>query len=210
MFCTLDHDGRFAEISRDAALLVGWDVQAYRGTLMQAAVHPDDAPLLLVAFRRGATQRRRTVIDLRIRTHTRGWQHVRCDLSPLCDHSPPWFGISIWLSGRHPDAELAEERAARLEDHLWRIGVELKAAGIFDVPVASELRWSDPLIRELSGRQMQILHRLARGEQVSSIAESLYLSKSTVRNHLVAIYRKLGVHSQSELLARLRADAGPH
>jgi DNA-binding CsgD family transcriptional regulator/PAS domain-containing protein len=210
MFCTLDHDGRFAEISRDAALLVGWDVRAYRGTLMQAAVHPDDTPLLLVAFRRGAAQRRRTAIDLRIRTQWGNWQHVRCDLSPICDHSLPRFAISIWCSGRDPEADLADERAARLEEHLWRIGAELEASGVLDVPVARELRWSDPLIRELSDRQVEVLHRLARGERVASIAESLYLSKSTVRNHLVAIYRKVGVHSQPELLARLRAEVSPH
>jgi DNA-binding NarL/FixJ family response regulator len=31
----------------------------------------------------------------------------------------------------------------------------------------------------------------------------LFLSQSTVRNHLSTIYRKVGVHSQSELLSRL-------
>ena len=33
-----------------------------------------------------------------------------------------------------------------------------------------------------------------------AIAERLYISQSTVRNHLKAIYRKVGVSSQSELI----------
>jgi DNA-binding CsgD family transcriptional regulator len=31
------------------------------------------------------------------------------------------------------------------------------------------------------------------------------VSQSTVRNHLSSIFRKVGVHSQSELLRRLRS-----
>jgi DNA-binding NarL/FixJ family response regulator len=59
---------------------------------------------------------------------------------------------------------------------------------------------------DLSRRQLEILRRLVRGERVPTIARELSVSQSTVRNHLSAIYRSLGVHSQSELLARLMAD----
>ena len=52
-------------------------------------------------------------------------------------------------------------------------------------------------------RQWEILTRLVRGQRVQEIADALYLSPSTVRNHLTAIYRKFGVHSQAELLAAL-------
>jgi DNA-binding CsgD family transcriptional regulator len=38
---------------------------------------------------------------------------------------------------------------------------------------------------------------------VDDIASALYLSSSTVRNHLTSIYRKFGVHSRAELLAEL-------
>ena len=38
------------------------------------------------------------------------------------------------------------------------------------------------------------------------IAQELFLSQSTVRNHLTSVYRKLGVRSQQELLSVLRAD----
>jgi DNA-binding CsgD family transcriptional regulator len=38
------------------------------------------------------------------------------------------------------------------------------------------------------------------------IAKRMYLSQSTVRNHLTSVYRKLGVRSQQELLTLLRSD----
>jgi len=38
---------------------------------------------------------------------------------------------------------------------------------------------------------------------VPTIAAALNVSQNTVRNHLAAIYKKFGVHSQTELLAML-------
>jgi DNA-binding CsgD family transcriptional regulator len=131
------------------------------------------------------------------------WVPVRCEVSPLCDHNPPRFAVAMWVLDTDSDTESAEQRAARLEDHLWRIALEIAAAGIGDAPTSGEMWWGDPALRELSQRQLEILRRLLRGERVPTIAGELFLSQSTVRNHLSAIYRRLGVHSQAELLARL-------
>jgi len=38
----------------------------------------------------------------------------------------------------------------------------------------------------------------------------MFLSPSTIRNHLAAIYRKFGVHSQAELLAALLRAVAYH
>jgi DNA-binding CsgD family transcriptional regulator len=65
------------------------------------------------------------------------------------------------------------------------------------------------VLGDLSQRQRQIAIRLARGDRVGMIAEALYLSRSTVRNHLVAIFRKAGVHNQAELLQVLRDENPP-
>jgi DNA-binding NarL/FixJ family response regulator len=44
------------------------------------------------------------------------------------------------------------------------------------------------------------------GERVPSIAAELYVTQSTVRNHLSSVFSKLGVHSQAELLRQLRTN----
>ncbi|MGH9104420.1 MAG: helix-turn-helix domain-containing protein, partial [Acidimicrobiales bacterium] len=60
-------------------------------------------------------------------------------------------------------------------------------------------------IESLTRRERDVLRLLLDGLRVSSIARRLYLSPQTVRNHLKAIFRKLGAHSQVELLENLRA-----
>jgi DNA-binding CsgD family transcriptional regulator len=98
--------------------------------------------------------------------------------------------------------------AARLEQVLRNIATELSNSGLLRdiqpsvVPVLPETQG-------LSRRQWEILSRLVRGERVPSIATELYVSQSTVRNHLTVIFRRFGVHSQAELLARLRDAATP-
>jgi len=56
----------------------------------------------------------------------------------------------------------------------------------------------------LSSRQIEIVKRLLGGERVPTIARGLFVSQSTVRNHLSAVYQRVGVHSQDELLGLLR------
>lgn len=52
----------------------------------------------------------------------------------------------------------------------------------------------------LSPRQKDVLLLLARGHNTSSIAEQLFISKSTVNTHRYHIYKKLGKGSQQELI----------
>jgi diguanylate cyclase (GGDEF)-like protein len=57
---------------------------------------------------------------------------------------------------------------------------------------------------QLSTRQLEVLGRLLSGDRVPAIASALYLSQSTVRNHLSVIFKRWGVHSQQELIQLLR------
>jgi len=101
------------------------------------------------------------------------------------------------------------ERVVELESHLRRIGAEVRAAGVLDavgmLPPAPDL----PQLDELSTRQWEILSRLLQGDRVSTIAAALFISPSTVRNHLAAIFQKFGVHSQAALIQRLRQPSAP-
>lgn len=59
----------------------------------------------------------------------------------------------------------------------------------------------------LTPRQREILLLLIEGLLVKQIAVRLTLSQTTVRNHIRAILRELGAHSQLEAVARARALA---
>ena len=57
----------------------------------------------------------------------------------------------------------------------------------------------------LTRRQREVLYLLVEGTRVKQIAARLTLSETTVRNHIRAILRELGAHSQLEAVARARA-----
>lgn len=61
----------------------------------------------------------------------------------------------------------------------------------------------------LTPREREIVAALSAGQRVGAIATRLGVSEHTVRNHLKAVYRKLDVHSQVELLSRWRPQARP-
>src|ERR1700681_2366189 len=100
--------------------------------------------------------------------------------------------------------QLLEDRIAEVEARLRRIAAELQAAGILhDLDTLPSLD-EHPQMAELTIRQREILTRLLNAQRVSVIAAELYVTPSTVRNHLLTIFTKFGVHSQAELLAVLR------
>jgi DNA-binding CsgD family transcriptional regulator len=105
--------------------------------------------------------------------------------------------------GSNEDSEPA--RTEELERRLRRIGVEVQASGVLDLSsLAREQRVEAGAPQpELSARQLEILMSLIAGNDIREVAASLFLSPSTVRNHLSAIYRKFGVHSQAELFRQL-------
>ena len=63
-----------------------------------------------------------------------------------------------------------------------------------------------PGLEDLTDRQREILTRLLDGDRVTTISRGMHLSASTIRNHLSTLYRKVGVHSQAELIERLHAS----
>jgi two-component system response regulator DesR len=59
---------------------------------------------------------------------------------------------------------------------------------------------AEEIEQPLSEREIEILSLAQRGLPNPQIAQALHISPGTVRNHLSAIYRKLGVHSRHEAL----------
>ena len=70
-----------------------------------------------------------------------------------------------------------------------------------------EGRWFVPIpkrpdvLSPLTGREHEVLVAMARGLDNAAIAERLRIAENTVRNHLAAVYSKLGVGSAREAVA---------
>lgn len=62
--------------------------------------------------------------------------------------------------------------------------------------------WNNHIAQaNLTAREQEILAYLGRGHSMTYIAETLFISESTVRTHVKHIYAKLDIHSREELFA---------
>lgn len=111
-----------------------------------------------------------------------------------------------------PTAEMVRTRA-RTRAGGWVLvhgssmrGAEETTAVVVERAKASEVA---PLIVEayqLTARELDVTHALARGLSTNEIAAELHLSRYTVQDHLKSIYEKTGVAGRSELMAKMFAD----
>ncbi len=53
---------------------------------------------------------------------------------------------------------------------------------------------------DLSPRQVEVLKYLSYGRNAETISKELFISRSTAKSHIYTIYKKVGVHTQQELL----------
>jgi DNA-binding NarL/FixJ family response regulator len=65
----------------------------------------------------------------------------------------------------------------------------------------------NPKIGELSARQREILEMVEEGLSNAQIAGRLYLSESTIKQHLRAVYKVLGVRNRTEAAKTMREKA---
>ena len=66
----------------------------------------------------------------------------------------------------------------------------------------------NPNILDISFRQREILEMVVEGLSNAQIAGCLYLSESTIKQHLRAAYRVLGVHNRTQAAKTMRDHAG--
>ena len=82
------------------------------------------------------------------------------------------------------------------------VGASANATGRSGTFVLATESLDESGIDELSAREREVFALLARGYRTSEIGRELFISAHTVRKHAKLIFRKLGVHSQIELMRR--------
>ena len=80
-----------------------------------------------------------------------------------------------------------------------------RVIGVFGQVLHEEVQPS-PAHPALTPRQSEVLRLLEHGRSTRQIAQQLHLSPETVRNHVRAVLRALGVHSRLEAVAIARRD----
>lgn len=147
---------------------------------------------------------------------------VSGELGPFQHHS---LRAVLIVHREEPAAEQFQGRFERLDDGNTRFFVlptgvtgghgvaALFGTDIADLQEAAKLRRSEYNCGknyDLSARESVIFEMLRRGVRASDAATRLHLSVHTVRNHRRSVFRKLGVNSQVELMARFGKNHSDH
>jgi DNA-binding CsgD family transcriptional regulator len=124
-------------------------------------------------------------------------------------HDVAVSGLVWWWLAEAPNRDTA--RTAAIDAAIGRFIDDLAWSGVETTRLSAKAVGSVPSGEMLTPREREILELLSTGLRAPSIAARLYLSQSTVRNHLSTAFRKMGVTSQAEffeLVAAADAESG--
>lgn len=200
-----DRDWHVRRVSNDINSVLGTGATDCTGRSLLDQVHPDDRSRLM-ADEDHSPLSASSHSRIRFRRDDGQWMKVCVLTAPLTKGDGDLRAFAI-VGPRPGEIDASADRIAKLEMHLRLIGAEVRAAGLLEETEALPASSDIPQLASLTSRQWQILSRLMRGDRVPTIARELFVSQSTVRNHLTAIFQLFGVHSQAELLAKLRGLA---
>jgi DNA-binding CsgD family transcriptional regulator len=200
---TVDTSWRVDRISQDVTPLLGLTPEQCTGQPVLGIIHPSDVPAFLAAVEHARRGERAVRLMLRVSARPRDWTEVAVVLATLAPGAPPPLAFAL-LRYDDADSPTDSSREMRLEAHMLRIAGELQAAGLIPRLPQLPALTDAPELGKLTSREWAVLTRLVDGQRVSAIAADLYVSQSTVRNHLSSIYARLGVHSQVDLIRLIR------
>ncbi|MBI3910857.1 MAG: helix-turn-helix transcriptional regulator [Armatimonadetes bacterium] len=100
---------------------------------------------------------------------------------------------------QHVFRDVTEHR--ELEDFGRQVLAALEQLGITEQPARNVVALPTSIAERLTQREVEVLGLLCRGASAKTIAERLYISRSTARKHIQGVLGKLGVHSCLEAVA---------
>ncbi len=198
---TADASLLIERISSDAEELFGRSVSDLLGRSLISLVTEDDVPGCLAALSEASATQSGVTLYLDIRA-AQGGQPLGCEVlvlplrpSPSCAFV--FLPTPAGLSRAHISGDLSAI--------LVRLGRGAQVAQLARGVVSSITERDVPGVSRLTTRELEIVTRLLEGDRAPAIAARLFLSQSTVRNHLASVFGKLGVSSQQELFNLFRA-----
>jgi len=186
-------------ISSDVESLLGYRPSDILGRSILSLVTETSVPNLLGSLAHAAATGAGVTLNL-VACSTQGDPVLlEAVLWPL--RPPPRCGFAL-LPGAY--AESAFGTAADVENWMSRFASDSGAVSLSRHLATTPREGELAGLSRLTTRELEIVSRLVSGDRVPSIAKALFLSPSTVRNHLHSIYQKLDIHSQQELIHAFR------
>jgi DNA-binding CsgD family transcriptional regulator len=192
---TSDESLLIDRISSDVEALLGYQPSDVLGRSMLSLVTETSVSDLLGSLAHAAGTGAGVTLNLVARSKQGDPVLLEAVLWPL--RPPPRCGFAL-LPGAY--AESASGTAADVENWMSRFASDSGAVSLSRHLATAPREGELAGLSRLTTRELEIVSRLVSGDRVPSIAKALFLSPSTVRNHLHSIYQKLDIHSQQELI----------
>lgn len=129
--------------------------------------------------------------------------HIRAKAPPvgvvvLSQHANSMYAFELFKEGTAGLAYLLKDRVADLDELLRALREVVNGGSVIDPIVVEELmnrpsRVSAPLLDSLTARERDVLGVMAQGRSNSGIADSLFISGSSVEKHISSIFDKIGL-----------------
>jgi PAS domain S-box-containing protein len=202
-------DGGIDDVSTNIARLLGYDAATFSSRTVAGLIHADDHPNFLAAASNAVTLRHTTSLRLRFRHADGRWIPLRLFLAPMGTGTTARLTfVLVPDSPTDDDSDRADGlRLEEVEQRLRRIALEIAALGLTEGLAPGMPPEVAQALGKLSPKRQEIVARLQAGERVPTISEGMFLSQSTIRNHLSATFRHFGVTSQEELIRLLRGGS---
>jgi len=196
-------------ISSDAEDLFGRSVEDLLGQSLMGLVAEQDVPNCLAALSEASATQNGVTLYLDIRAgddYAESAGVLACEVLILpLQPSPSCAFVFLPTSAGFSRARVS----ADLSEILVRLGRGAEVAQLVRGVFSGITERDVPGLSRLTTRELEIVTRLLDGDRAPAIATRLFLSQSTVRNHLASVFGKLGVTSQQELFNLFRdAQAG--
>ncbi|MDQ1692049.1 MAG: hypothetical protein QOD87_2157 [Pseudonocardiales bacterium] len=187
-------------ISTDVERALGYRPQDVIGTSLLAMLDPRDVATILTALAQTASTGRGVTLHTRVLRADRVSLLCELVLLPLVPAPSCTFAL---LPNGSAEVGGVNSEGPSVSTLLMRLSRGLRGATASQVLAALPGRPPAGLAR-LSSRELDVVSRLLAGDRVPAIAQQLFLSQGTIRNHLSSAFGKLGVKSQQELIELLR------
>ena len=112
-------------------------------------------------------------------------------------------GVHGYIPKSLPSADIAAAVRGILEGRIFvPSAIGKREAGVGAAP---ERPIDADVEEKLTARQKEVLEELLKGKASKEIARSLKIAEGTVKIHLAAIYRAIGVRTRAEAIAKLKS-----